>query len=61
MAKNYESEITQFLKKYKADHPDTEAPAAFALTRLGVGVICLVFFQKLGNFGFVVFCHNVYV
>lgn len=25
MAKNYESEITQFLKKYKADHPDTES------------------------------------
>jgi hypothetical protein len=24
MAKNYESEITQFLKKYKTDHPDTE-------------------------------------
>lgn len=24
MAKNFESEVTQFLKKYKADHPDTE-------------------------------------
>src|SRR5690606_37555487 len=24
MAKNYESEITQFLKKYKTEHPDTE-------------------------------------
>ncbi|KAA0890676.1 DUF3460 family protein [Pusillimonas sp. ANT_WB101] len=24
MAKNYESEITQFLKKYKTDHSDTE-------------------------------------
>ena len=24
MAKNYESEATQFLKKYKADHPGTE-------------------------------------
>ncbi|MYN12943.1 DUF3460 family protein [Pusillimonas sp. TS35] len=25
MAKSYESEITQFLKKYKSEHPDTEA------------------------------------
>ena len=25
MAKNYESEITQFLKKFKTEHPDTEA------------------------------------
>ncbi|WP_353150213.1 DUF3460 family protein [Pollutimonas bauzanensis] len=25
MAKNFESEITQFLKKYKTEHPDTEA------------------------------------
>ena len=25
MAKNFESEITQFLKKYKEEHPDTEA------------------------------------
>lgn len=25
MAKNYESEITQFLKNYKSEHPDTEA------------------------------------
>lgn len=24
MAKNYESEITQFLKTYKAEHPDTD-------------------------------------
>ncbi|CAM4046499.1 DUF3460 family protein [Bordetella tumulicola] len=24
MAKNYESEITRFLKAYKASHPDTE-------------------------------------
>ena len=24
MAKNYESEVTQFLNKYKADHPNTE-------------------------------------
>ena len=24
MAKNYESEVTQFLKTYKAEHPDTE-------------------------------------
>ncbi|MAL01660.1 MAG: DUF3460 domain-containing protein [Alcaligenaceae bacterium] len=24
MAKNYESEITQFLKEYKREHPDTE-------------------------------------
>lgn len=24
MAKNYESEITQFLKKYKKEHADTE-------------------------------------
>jgi hypothetical protein len=24
MAQNYQSEITQFLNKYKADHPDTE-------------------------------------
>jgi hypothetical protein len=24
MAKNYESEITQFLKQYKQQHPDTE-------------------------------------
>ncbi|HLS50453.1 MAG TPA: DUF3460 family protein [Burkholderiaceae bacterium] len=24
MAKNYESEITQFLKNYKKQHPDTE-------------------------------------
>lgn len=24
MAKNYESELTQFLNKYKSDHPDTE-------------------------------------
>ncbi|MDQ8033561.1 DUF3460 domain-containing protein [Bordetella genomosp. 1] len=24
MAKNYESEITQFLKSYKTAHPDTE-------------------------------------
>jgi hypothetical protein len=25
MAKNYESEITQFLKNYKSEHPDTAA------------------------------------
>lgn len=25
MAKNYESDITQFLKSYKKKHPDTEA------------------------------------
>lgn len=25
MAKNYESEITQFLKQYKTEHSDTEA------------------------------------
>ncbi|MBF6616742.1 DUF3460 family protein [Pollutimonas thiosulfatoxidans] len=25
MAKNFESEITQFLKQYKKAHPDTEA------------------------------------
>ncbi len=25
MAKNYESEFTEFLKKYKTEHPDTEA------------------------------------
>lgn len=25
MAKNFESEITQFLKKYKEQHPDVEA------------------------------------
>jgi hypothetical protein len=25
MAKNYQSEITQFLNKYKKEHPDTEA------------------------------------
>lgn len=25
MAKNYESDITQFLKSYKKTHPDTEA------------------------------------
>ncbi|MGE8548792.1 DUF3460 family protein [Alcaligenes sp. WGS1538] len=25
MAKNYESEITQFLKQYKDQYPDTEA------------------------------------
>ncbi|HLR13354.1 MAG TPA: DUF3460 family protein [Burkholderiaceae bacterium] len=25
MAKNYESDITQFLKSYKEEHPDTEA------------------------------------
>ncbi|NYT62707.1 DUF3460 family protein [Alcaligenaceae bacterium] len=25
MAKNYESEITQFLKNYKTEHSDTEA------------------------------------
>jgi putative IMPACT (imprinted ancient) family translation regulator len=24
MAKNYESEATQFIKAYKAEHPDTE-------------------------------------
>jgi len=24
MAQNYESEITQFIKAYKAQHPDTE-------------------------------------
>ncbi|WP_154699839.1 DUF3460 family protein, partial [Bordetella pertussis] len=24
MAKNYESEITRFLKEYKTAHPDTE-------------------------------------
>jgi hypothetical protein len=24
MLKNYQSELTQFLNKYKADHPDTE-------------------------------------
>ncbi len=25
MAKNYQSEITQFINQYKAQHPDTEA------------------------------------
>ncbi len=25
MAKNYESDVTQFLKSYKQDRPDTEA------------------------------------
>lgn len=25
MAKNFESDFTQFLKKYKAEHPDAEA------------------------------------
>jgi hypothetical protein len=25
MANNYESELTQFLKQYKADRPDTDA------------------------------------
>lgn len=25
MAKNHQSELTQFLNQYKADHPDTEA------------------------------------
>lgn len=25
MAKNFESELTQFLKQYKTEHPDTDA------------------------------------
>ncbi|TAM86908.1 MAG: DUF3460 family protein [Candidimonas sp.] len=34
MAKNYESEPTQFLKKYKADHPGTEARQRAGRARL---------------------------
>ncbi|MBB5214683.1 DUF3460 family protein [Parapusillimonas granuli] len=34
MAKNYESEITQFIKKYKAEHPDTEARQREGRSRL---------------------------
>ena len=34
MAKNYESEITQFLKKYKADHPGTDARQRAGRARL---------------------------
>jgi hypothetical protein len=34
MAKNYESEITLFLKQYKKDHPDTEARQRESRARL---------------------------
>lgn len=34
MAKNYESEITQFLKKYKTDHPGTDARQRAGRARL---------------------------
>ncbi|NYT58071.1 DUF3460 family protein [Alcaligenaceae bacterium] len=34
MAKNFESEATQFLKKYKAEHPNTEARQREGRSRL---------------------------